>query len=190
MPASYSWRPFSAFAGCFSLPAHSASTRGCGAIRELSTQVEQLQANVNALRAGTGSLPALSRETSGWNGGGRDSFAWVRELESPGARHGPVPWLLLEITFLAAVAAGAAVADLSWGAIVAVMAAAWGLVVLAEVAGARSRRHRAEAAYAPVAVYGPGLGSDPSWFAPPIERTVLDAGDEDTGTRLPPPSSA
>jgi hypothetical protein len=94
---------------------------------------------------------------------------------------------LLEITFLAAVAVGAAVADVDWKVVVALMAGAWALVALAELAAARSARRRGEAAYAPLAIYGRDLPPDPSWFAPPVERTVHDAGGEDTGTRLPPP---
>ena len=162
------------------------------AIRELSARVGGLQADLNALKA-RHSLPDEGTQATGWDGRldpGRDTFAWVRELEGPRARAARVPWLLLEITFLAAVAVGLAVADVSWGAIAAAMAAAWLLVALAEWTMARSARRRAEAAYAPVSVYGEAFVSDPSWFAPPSERTVLDARDEDTGTRLPPPTAA
>jgi len=162
------------------------------AVRELSVRVGGLQADVHALRAQGGPLPAAGSEPPGWDaaGSGRDPLAWVRALEGPIARQAPVPWLLLEITFLGAVAVGAAFADLDWQAVVAVMACAWALVALVEWAGARSARRRAAAAYAPLAVYGQGFAADPSWFAPSVERTVLDAGDDDTGARLPPPADA
>jgi hypothetical protein len=158
------------------------------AVRDLSERVGGLQAEVTALRAEARPLPAAPGEAPGWGSEGRrDTLAWVRDLESPARRRPDIPWLLLEITFLAAVAVGAAVADVEWPVVVALMAGAWALVALGELAAARSARRRAEAAYAPLAIYGAGAPPDPSWFAPPVERTALDAGDEDTGTRLPPP---
>jgi hypothetical protein len=164
------------------------------AIQDLSARVGGIQAELNALRGQTRPLPEEgAAEAPGWNGRSdhsRETFAWVRELEGPRSRAARVPWLLLEITFLAAVAVGLAVANVRWEAIAAVMAGAWVLVALAEWTAARAARRRAEAAYAPVPVYGEALASDPSWFAPPSERTVLDARDEDTGTRLPPPTAA
>jgi hypothetical protein len=160
------------------------------AIRELSAQVGGLQAEVSALRAHAGPLPARSVDTAGWDGeprGGRDSLAWVRAVDSPGFRRQSIPWLLLEITFIAAVAVAVAVADLEVVAIVAVMAGAWAIVALAELTGARAARRRVEAAYAPLAAYGASFSSDPSWFAPPVERAVLNTVDEEeTGARLPP----
>jgi hypothetical protein len=162
------------------------------AIQELSARVGGIQAELNALRSQSRALPAEETDRPGWDGrrdGGRESLGWVRELEAPRSRTARVPWLLLEISFLAAVAVGLAIADVRWEAIVAAMAAAWALVVLGEWAGARAARQRAEAVYA-VPVYGETLASDPSWFAPPSERTVLDVREEDTGTRLPPPTAA
>jgi hypothetical protein len=163
------------------------------AIQDLSVRVGGIQAELNALRGQARPLPEEGAETLGWDGRSdrnRDTFAWVRELEGPRSRAARVPWLLLEITFLAAVAVGVAVADVHWEAIVAVMAGAWVLVALAEWTAARAARRRVEAAYSPVPVYGEALASDPSWFAPPSERTVLDTRDEDTGTKLPPPTAA
>ena len=150
------------------------------AIRELSARVGGLQADVNALRGRPNALPPVD--------GRREPFAWVRELEGPARRRPDIPWLLLEISFLAAVAVGAAVADVDPLVVVALVAGAWVLVTIGELAGARAARRRAEAAYAPLAIYGQSAPPDPSWFAPPIERTVLDAGSEDTATRLPPAS--
>ena len=160
------------------------------AIRELSARVGGLQADMNALRAQARPLPPAGVDAGGWDGrdGRRDSLAWVRELEGPSRRRPDVPWLLLELAFLAAVAVAAAVADLDPLVIVGLLAGAWALVALGELAGARSARRRAEAAYAPLAIYGQNRPPDPSWFAPPVERTVLDAGGEDTATRLPPAS--
>lgn len=162
------------------------------AVQELSARVGGIQAELNALRSQGRPLPAEEADRPGWDGrrdGGRESFGWVRELEAPRSRTARVPWFLLEITFLAAVAVGLAIADVRWEAIVVGMAVAWALVVLVEWTGARAARQRAEAAYA-VPVYGETLVSDPSWFAPPSERTVLDVRDDDTGTRLPPPTAA
>ena len=162
------------------------------AIQDLSARVGGIQAELNALRAQSRPLPEEKTEAPGWDGRAdrsRDTFAWVRELEGPRSRTARVPWLLLELTFLAAVAVGLAVADVGWQAIVAAMAGAWVLVALAEWTAARAARRRAEAAYAPVSVYGQAA-ADPSWFAPPSERTVLDVRDEDTGARLPPSTAA
>jgi hypothetical protein len=170
-------------------PAGPGSEEVLGAIRDLSARVGGLQADVNALRGHAHGLPAPGPEAPGWDGR-RDTLAWVREIEGPSRRRLDVPWLLLEITFLVAVAVGAAVADLDWTVIVALMAGAWALVAVGELAAARSARRRAEAAYTPLAIYGQSLPPDPSWFAPPMERTVLDAGDEDTGARLPPAPDA
>jgi hypothetical protein len=162
------------------------------AIHDLSARVGGIQAELNALRAQSRPLPEEGgAEAPGWGGrADRDTFAWVRDLEGPRSRAARVPWLLLEITFLAAVAVGLAVADVRWEAVVAAMAGAWVLAALAEWTSARAARRRADAAYAPVSVYGEAVASDPSWFAPPSERTVLDVRDEDTGTRLPPPTAA
>ena len=166
------------------------TTEVLAAIRDLSAQVGGLQAEVNGLRAQARPLPAKGVDATGWDGEplrGQGSLAWVREVDSPGFRRQSIPWLLLEITFIAAVAVVATVADLEVAEIVAVMAGAWAIVALAEWASARAARRRVEAAYAPHAAYGAGFSSDPSWFAPPIERTMLDSVDEeDTGARLPP----
>jgi hypothetical protein len=160
------------------------------AIRELSSQVGGLQAEVNALRAQAQPLPAKAVDTAGWDGephSARDSLAWVRAVDSPGFRRQSIPWLLLEITFIAAVSVAVTVADLEVVEIVAVIAGAWAIVALAEWTAARAARRRVEAAYAPLAAYGASFLSDPSWFAPPVERTALEALDEeDTGARLPP----
>jgi hypothetical protein len=160
------------------------------AVRELSAQVAVLQADVHAIRAQARQLPAAARDTPGWEegpGDARPAVGWVRSLDSPPARRPAIPWLLLEIAFLAAVAVAAAVADLDTAVIVLVMGGAWALVALVEWTAARAARRQAEAAYAPLAALGAGFVSDPSWFAPPVERTALDAVEDNasTGAKLP-----
>jgi len=164
------------------------------AIRELSDRVAGLQTELHALRAQSRSLPSAGAETHGWEegvaGSGHDTLEWVRSLDSPGPRRAEVPRLLLEVAFLAAVAVAAAIAELEAAVIVALMVGAWVLVALAEWTAAGAARRHAEAAYMPLPGPGPGFASDPSWFAPPVERTVLDVveDEDDTAGRLPPPS--
>jgi hypothetical protein len=160
-------------------------------IRELSQAVADLQAEVQALRAESRALPSGGDDRHGWDDrstGSRDPLAWVHAVESPRVRQRPVPQLLLEIVFLIAVAVAAVIAELGTAGIVAIMAGAWALVALAEWAAAREARQRAEAIYMPLPAPGRGFGTDPSWFAPPVERTVLDVEEvgEDTAARLPP----
>ena len=92
--------------------------------------------------------------------------------------------------FLVAVAVAAAIAELEAIEIVGVMAAAWLLVALAELVAARAARRRAEMVYAPLPGLTRGYPTDPSWFAPSVERPVLGLTEvgEDTQPRLPPPS--
>jgi hypothetical protein len=160
------------------------------AVRELSSQVAALQADVHALRAQARPLPAAASDAPGWDerpGHARSAVGWVRSLDSPPARRPAIPWLLLEISFLAAVAVAAAVAELDTTVIVIVMGGAWALVALVEWTAARAARRQAEAIYAPLAALGAGFVSDPSWFAPPVERTVLDTVTDDvtTDAKLP-----
>jgi hypothetical protein len=114
----------------------------------------------------------------------------VRALDAPAARSPAVPRLLLEIVFLVCVAVGVAIAELEILEILGVMAGAWALVAIAEVVGAQAARRRAEAVYAPLPGVVRGYPTDPSWFAPPVERTVLDAVEEgdEPRAKLPPPS--
>lgn len=162
-----------------------------GAIRELSARVGNLQAEVQTLRTQSRSLPAPGAE-AGWDDGrsGPDLMTWVRALDAPAARVPAVPRLLLEIVFLVAVAVGAAIAELDVVEIAVVMGVAWLLVAGAELAAARAARQRAEAAYAPLPGFAHSFVPDQAWFAPPVERTMLDdtSPGEDTQARLPPPS--
>ncbi len=165
------------------------------AIRELSGRVAGLQTELHSLRSQSRSLPSAGAETHGWEegaaGSGYDTLQWVRSLDSPGPRRVAVPRLLLEVAFLVAVAVAAAIAELDAPVIVALMVGAWVLVALAEWTAAGAARRRAEAAYMPLPGPGQGFSSDPSWFAPPVERTVLEVveDEDDTAGRLPPPPS-
>lgn len=161
------------------------------AVRALAAQVSGLQAELRAIRAQTRSLPVAEADTPGWDEGvpvRRERSIWVHSLDSPAARRFPIPRLLLEVVFLVAVAVLAAVAQLDAIVVGAVMAVAWILVALAEWAAARATRRRDEIAYGFYAGGTFGLAEDPSWFAPPVERTVLEVveGGEDTAARLPP----
>lgn len=162
------------------------------AIRELSARVGNLQAEVQTLRTQARALPSGGPETAGWDDArsGSDLLAWVRAIDSPVPRGPTISRLLLEIVFLVAVAVGAAIAELETVGIIAVMGVAWALVAAAEFAAARASRRRAEAVYAPLPGLAAGFSSDPSWLAPPVERTVLDVVEsgEETRTKLPPPA--
>jgi hypothetical protein len=165
------------------------------AVRALAAQVGGLQAELQALRAETRSLPASTLDVAGWGDGSasarRETSTWLRSLEGPSSRGIAVPRLFLEIVFLVAVAVAVALAELDPVAIVLLMGGAWILVALAESTAAQAARRRAEVLEAPLA--GGIFGDDPSWFAPPVEPGELEAveaveDDEDTATRLPPPT--
>jgi hypothetical protein len=159
-----------------------------GAVRSLAVQVGGLQAELHTLRHTAQGLPSSDGERPGWEEGQpvvRESPAWVRSVDSPGRRGLAIPWLLLEILFLVAVAVLAAAANLDAPVIAAVMVAAWLLVVIGEwIASRGAHRERA-------LVYGSGtapssLPDDPSWFGPSAEETALDVTANDRTTRLPP----
>ena len=161
-----------------------------GAVRALATQVGTLQTEVHALRQDARGLPSENGETPGWEEGRpavRESPSWVRSVDSPRSRALSVPWLLLEILFLVAVATLAAVAGLEPVAIGGLMIGAWLLVALGEWAAARGRAR--ERAFA----YGAGttqvaLPDDPSWFDANGDENALDVATSDRApTRLPPP---
>lgn len=150
------------------------------AVHALSSQVRALQAELRTIRVQTRSLPTAGSEAPGWDDDGayREAPTWVRSLDGPGRRQPPVPRLLLEIVFLAGVAVACAIAKLDDAVIAGVMAAAWILVVLAEWTAARAERRRVETVYVPLQVSGGSIPQDPSWFAPPVERTSLDVGSD------------
>jgi hypothetical protein len=160
------------------------------AIRALATQVGDLQAEVETLRTQSRVLPPGDRTAPGWDEPRRPTPAltWVETIEAPSSRAAAIPRLLLEVIFLVAVAVGAAIAELEPEEIVALMAVAWALVAIAEFAASRADRRRAQAVYGPYP-HG-GYPSDASWFAPPVERTMLDLTQEESPppAKLPPPS--
>jgi len=175
-------------------PADQESEELLAAVRALATQVGDLQAELQALRAQPRSLPVPDGEPPGWDDGmpaQRETSAWVRSLDTPTARRAGVPWLALEIVFLVAIAVLAAVAGLEAPAVVAVMVGAWLLVALAEWIAARAARRDDALVYRTMTPGSPVLSQDPSWFEPPVERTALEISgtDENTATRLPPAPS-
>lgn len=164
------------------------------AVRVLATQVGGLQAELQSLRAQSRSLPTPDGEQPGWDDRApaqRESVAWVRSLDTPTLRRAAVPWLFLEIVFLLAVAVLAAVAELGAFAVIAVMTGAWLLVALAEWTSARAARREDAIVYDSLTGGRGARSEDPSWFAPPVERTALEIADvgESTAARLPPPAS-
>jgi Tfp pilus assembly protein FimT len=115
----------------------------------------------------------------------------VRSLDAPSYRRISVPWLVLELLFLVAVAVLAAVAGLDAPVIVGVMAVSWLVVAAAEWASAQAAGRRHALAYGGSAPGPATPPDDPSWLEPPAERTSLDArSSRDTAiTRLPPPAA-
>ncbi|HUG65494.1 MAG TPA: hypothetical protein VMK83_09775 [Gaiellaceae bacterium] len=164
-----------------------------GAVRALAAQVGSLQADVQALRVETRALPSSEADRHGWDEGApivREGPAWVRSVDSPRARGLAIPWLLVEIVFLVAVAVLAIVAELDPYAIAGVMLGAWALVALGEWLAARGARQRL------MAVYGAEAGStvvapaqdDRAWFDANGDDTLLDGRSaERPPARLPPP---
>ncbi len=164
-----------------------------GAVRSLASQVGGLQAELHALRQETRRLPSDNGEQTGWDEGHpiiSESPTWVRSVDSPRSHGLSVPWLLLEIFFLVAVATLAAVAGLDAPAIAGVMIAAWLLVAIAEWAAARvAIRERALVYGAAATPPGLPLPDDPIWFDAG-DNTTLDVSAHDRpATRLPPPQS-
>ena len=158
------------------------------AVRALATQVGELQGELQTLRAQPRSLPANDGERPGWDDRApaqRESAAWVRSLDSPKLRRAAVPWLVLEIVFLVAVAVLAAVAGLDAPAVVGVMVGAWLLVALAEWTSAQAASRDDAIVYDSIALGAAVLPEDPSWFDPPIERTALEITDVGETTATP-----
>ncbi|HET9242196.1 MAG TPA: hypothetical protein VFN99_02055 [Gaiella sp.] len=159
-------------------------TQADEALERLERQVSALRDDVRRL-ASAAALPQSQPETPVTPA----AYAWLGALEPPTRRRPQVPRLLLEGLFLAAAATVAAVAELDPVAIAGVMVGAWVLVALIEWAASRAERRPDAGFYAPAAAPAAPL-ADPAWFSPPVEQTLLDAGD--TGnvtevTRLPAP---
>jgi hypothetical protein len=158
-------------------------------VRSLAAQVDALQSELHALRQEQRGLPSENGEPSGWDEGRpviRESPTWVRSVDSPRSRGLSVPWLLLEIFFLVAVATLAAVAGLDAPVIAGVMIVAWLLVAIAEWAAARVAMRERAIVYAS-SPPPPGFPDDPTWFDAG-DDTLLDMPARDrAATRLPPP---
>lgn len=162
------------------------------ALRVLSDRIETLQADVRRLGA-----PGLPTVEPGWaddpDAAPAATFAWVSALEAPVRRRPAVPRMLLEGLFLAAVAAGAGLADLEAPVIAAVMAGAWVLVALIEWAASRADRRRDEVRFVAMPAPPEPTPADAAWFVPPVEQTMLEGGAPDSDTlvaTLPPPTDA
>jgi hypothetical protein len=151
-----------------------------GAVRALSAQVGGLQSELQALRAQSRPLPPLV-DAPDWDRSPparRESSAWMRSLDRPGTRPPAVPRLLLEVVFLIAVAGAAAIAELDPVVIALLMAGAWALVAATEWLAARSALRHAEISALPLSGAGGIYADDPSWFGPPVERTIVEIGED------------
>lgn len=162
------------------------------AVQALSTQVTSLQDEVHALRTEARALPDDEADRHGWDEGApvivREGPAWVRSVDSPRARGVAVPWLLLEILFLVAVAVLCAVAGLDAPMIAGVMVAAWFLVAIGEWLQSRAERERYALVYGTDVPPTPVMVDDRSWFATNGDDTLLDLPSaERPPARLPPP---
>jgi hypothetical protein len=161
-----------------------------GALRALATQVESLQADVQALRSEARGLPAGESDRHGWDESApvvREGTAWIRSVDSPRPRGLAIPWLALEIVFLVAVAVLAVVADLEPYAIGAVMLGAWALVALGEWLVARSVREQQVLVYRGGTTVGAPTPDDTAWFRTNGDDMLLDApSTERPPARLPP----
>ena len=151
-----------------------------GAVRALSAQVGGLQSELQALRAQSRPLPPLV-DAPDWDRAPpaqREKSAWMRSLDRPGVRPPAVPRLLLEVVFLIAVAGAAAIADLDPVVIALLMAGAWVLVAVTEWLASRAALRHAEISAMPLSGAGGIFADDPSWFAPPVERTSVEIGED------------
>jgi hypothetical protein len=151
------------------------------AVRSLSGTVDALRADVKRIGS-TGPLPTDETQQA--------DHSWVTTVTVPAPRRPAVPRFLLEAIFLVSCAVAAAVASLDALVIAAVMAGAWVLVALIEWAASRADRYEEELIYAPPPVPTAPTApvSDPAWFSPPVEQTMLavDEAGATAVTRLPP----
>jgi len=162
------------------------------AVQALSTQVTSLQDELHALRTEARALPDGEADRHGWDEGAstvvREGPAWIRSVDSPRARGIAVPWLLLEILFLVAVAVLCAVAGLDAPVIAGVMVAAWLLVAVGEWLLSRAERERYALVYGTDVPPPAAVADDRSWFATNGDDTLLDLPSaERPPARLPPP---
>jgi hypothetical protein len=160
------------------------------ALRSLAAQVGSLQTEVQSLRAESRGLPIGEADRHGWDETApivREGPAWIRSVDSPRPRGLAIPWLLLEVAFLVAIAVLAVVADLDPYAIAGVMAAAWALVAVAEWLAARGERSDRRLVYRAGTPPTMPQPDDTAWFAQNGGDTVLDEPSaERQPARLPP----
>lgn len=161
------------------------------AVRALAAQVGSLQDDVHALRSEAYALPQSETDRHGWDerasAVAREGPAWIRSVDAPRPRGLAIPWLLVEILFLVAVAVLCAVAGLDAPVIVAVMVAAWGLVAIAEWLVSRAERERYALVYGRGAPLTVSMPDDRSWFGSNGDDTLLDLPSaERPPPRLPP----
>ena len=162
-----------------------------GAVRALAAQVGSLQDDVQALRSEAHGLPTSESDRHGWDDSApiavRAGPAGGRSVDSPRARGLAIPWLLLEIVFLVAVAVLCVVAGLDAPVIAGVMVGAWALVALGEWFAARAHRERHEYVYGTTTPVAASVPDDRSWFDTNGD-TLLDLPSaERPPARLPPP---
>lgn len=163
------------------------------AVRALSAQVDGLRGEIEALRSDASPLPATTADEHGWDARpalAADGSPWIRSLDTPTGRRPAIPRFTLEIFFLIAVAALAAIASLPAPTIAGLLAGAWLLVAVAEWAASRSERQR-ETVFT-TAAGGPTVRGDSSWFAEAPETTQAlraPAAAQDTA-KLPPAQSS
>jgi len=150
-------------------------------VRELESVAAELRAELRSLRAERAAPGRFEDEDwpvdAGLAAGSLPSADWVATVPTPLTRFLTVPRLVIEGGFLLLVAVLAGLADLAAGWIVVVMAAAWGLVALAEWAAAAKRsRWRLDEVAPAVAVPGPNTAdSTGPWGIPVVEATAIDS---------------
>jgi len=158
-------------------------------LRQLTDAVTELRAELR--RSVGATLPR--EEAAGWD---EDrpiaSHAWVSSLAAPRRASVRIPRLPFELALIAGAAVLAGLADLRPVEIAAVMGIAWVIVALAEWAGSRGDRMRAQVYLSPIATPQPppqpAVKADPTWFTPPVEHTLLASVDDQATAiaRLPP----
>lgn len=139
-------------------------------LRRLADRIDTLQADVRRLGA-----PTLPPGEPGWEDGAPAavSYAWLGSSAPHGRSRPAVPRLLLEALFLAACATAAAIADLDAVALAGVMLGAWVLMALIEWAASRTERRRDELLSLPPPAPASVAAADPSWYVPPVEKTMV-----------------
>ncbi len=161
----------------------------------LAHELHQLGEAVAALREEVRRSAGAMLPQDDGAGWGEDTpvsaHSWVSALAAPQRTSVRIPRLPLELAFIAGAAVLAGVADLRPIGIAAVMGAAWLIVALAEWAGSRGDRLRAQVYLAPIGVaqqQAPAEArADPTWFTPPVEHTLLTSAEPSTAiVKLPP----